>query len=203
MLLLTRWFAVLVLCLAFVGCDDPKPREKVPPVHYYSDVWRESANANLHDGALRVGAYTFQEGRRVTVRCYGPPNKDTRTLDIRYTIEVPLLRRLEKELKEKGDITLNVSADGNVSRILKAQVGTSNDSLFFLADADRELVESLANAKKKVFVVPVLNGEKIDGALDFGAAYAKEHINKVLDACKASEAPAVKSEPTESKRAGK
>jgi hypothetical protein len=60
------------------------------------------------------------------------------------SIEVPLLRGLERELKEKGELTLNLAADENVSRVLKAQVGVSSESLFFLADADRKLVESLA-----------------------------------------------------------
>ena len=84
-----------------------------------------------------------------------------------------------------------------MSHVLKAQVGVNSDSLFFLADADRVLVELLAKAKKNVFVVPVMNGEKIDGVLEFGAAYAKDHINKVLEACKATEAPVQNSEPSE------
>jgi hypothetical protein len=185
-----RVAAFIVLGAALLGCDD-KPREDTPPVRYYSDVWRESTD-NIHDGALRVGAYTFQEGRRITVRCFGHPGATTRKLDIRYTIEVPLLRRLENDFKDNEGLTLNVAADSNVSRILRAQPGIGEGALWFLADADRELVESLANAKRKIFVVPTLNGQKLDGALEFGAAYAKKHINAALEACRPTESAVLK-----------
>jgi len=157
-----------------------------PRIVFSENRWFELKDT-FRDDYKRLAAFTYKQGRALEVRCFGhldqPPESSLQLFDIRYSIDVPLLSRLVKDFKGKNDITLRVAIGKDAARTWSARSDFGGDALWFLAVVDREMVETIANAKGNILAVPEMNGEKIDGVIEFGAVDVKKHVLPVLEAC--------------------
>ena len=185
--------ALLGMSLSVSGCGDPPASPKTtssppqakaePSIVFWGDYWHESKDT-IYDGSLRIAALTYKSGRAVTVRCFGANASAPRSIDIRYSIDVPLLEKLSSEFKNDDTLTLNVAVDDGVPEILQARSGFGGGGLWFLAQSNKALIDKIAKAQKKVIAVPTRHGEKIDEVIEFGVHGIQERLQPVLDACK-------------------
>lgn len=184
--------AFLVLPLLLGGCEDCKCENgfKVKTAYKYSsfpDFWHESPSDTFLDGAVRVSTSTHKDGRSATVRCFRlKPDAPAATLDLRYTLRVPLLKRISPELEKAEDIELVVTVDGTPVGNLKARAISHDFGISFLGGMDRSLLDKIGEAKKAVVVMPRRGTERLDDVIEFGVADLSKHIQPVKHACAAS-----------------
>jgi len=163
-------------------------RYNAPPrTVFFENHWFELKDTR-QDGYKRVTAFTYKEGRGLQVRCFGHLDQSlewsVQQFDVRFSIEVPLLSRLAKDFKGKNDITLKLTVGKDAARTWSARSDFGGSALWFLADVDREMVETIANAKGKILAIAEMGGEKIDGVIEFGVDDVKKQVLRVLEACK-------------------
>ena len=174
---LLRAFVVLALAGSLIGC------EYFSLSTHFDDGWYKS-DSNLHDGAFRYTVFTIKSGRHLNVRCFGHSGADKRQLDLRYTIYVPLLERLKDSFKKEDEFTLAVSSETSTAHLVKVSANFTDGGMNLLGDITPEIAENLASAKEKIFVVPRLNGEKMDVVIEFGTRKSSELIRDVIEVCR-------------------
>jgi hypothetical protein len=161
------------------GCDGS------PTYRSWDDVWFKSPNDTLLDGAVRVSTSTHKDGRSLTLRCFRHrPDDPGARLDLRYTLEMPLLKQVATELSKAGGIELVVTVDGTPTSILKADAVAHDFGMSFLGPIEREaVVHRIGEAKKSIVVMPRRGGDRLDKVVEFGTQELATHIQPVKRAC--------------------
>jgi hypothetical protein len=156
---------------------------------FWHDSWHESSKDTILDGAVRTSTWTFKDARSVDIRCFEPRSGDPR-YDIRYSIDVPLLKRLAPDLEKAGAVELVVSIDGLFVESVPVSVVPQESSLDFLGAIPPTLIDKLENAKETVVVMPRQNEQKLDEVIEFRVAGFRENIEPVKKACATIHSPA-------------
>ncbi len=152
------------------------------------DFWFDNSKDEFVDGALRVSAVTFKDGRRLSIRCFKNSTEDARSrFDLRYTIDMPLLGRLVPDLKKAGVVTLVLSVDDVPIKTITAEPIAHDFGMSYLAELDGELIDKLATAKESIIVMPRQGSEKLDDVIKFGVAELADHAVPVKKACEATD----------------
>ncbi len=166
---------------------------------FFSESWNENLKDTLLDGSIRTETSTFKDARGLTIRCFKATIKDYKPqLDLRYRIEIPLLKKIGKEL-EKAPTEMIVTVDGQAIGTVKSRAIAHDFGISFLGDVPMEIVDKLAAATKTIVVMPRQNGEKMDEAIEFGVGRLVDYIKPVKKACETvpePQAPAPASQPT-------
>jgi hypothetical protein len=109
-------FVAVSLCLLIAGCNECENGFKIKTEYktiFWEDRWHESGKDTLLDGAVRTTTWASKDARGLTLRCFkasvdgGSPH-----YDLRYKINIPLLKRIGPELEKSGPIDIVVSVDG-------------------------------------------------------------------------------------------
>jgi hypothetical protein len=160
-----------ILGLSLAACDE-------------ISSWHTDEDDGLLDGAIRVSTSAIREERVLKIRCFSPSvGSEKRGLDLRYTIQVPLLRRLEPELNKFGPVELVVQVDGRPIATLKARAVAHDFGLSFLADLPVEHLAGLASARDTIIVMPRQNAENLDEIIRFRVGGLAKTLVPVRMAC--------------------
>lgn len=160
-----------VLGLLLAGCDEVSS-------------WHADEDDAFIDGATRISTSAVRDERALTIRCFSPSTgNESRGPDIRYSIPVPLLRRLEPELNKLGPIDLVVQVDGKPIATLKGRAVAHDFGLSFLADLPDGILSSLASARDTIIVMPRQNSENLDEIIRFRVGGLAKNLVPVRMAC--------------------
>lgn len=185
-----RISAFVALPLLLSGCGECENGYKVKTEYKYvtsSEFWHARLKDTLLDGAVRVNTWSLKSGRGIELRCFRHrPDAPTAKLDLRYTLYVPMLKRVVPELQKVGGTELVISVDGMPVGAIKAQPISHDDGVSFLGDIDRALLDKIGEAKKSVVVMPRRPSERLDEVIEFGVAGLSKHIEPVRSACATS-----------------
>ena len=183
----TKHLTLAAMSVLLSGCNECENGFKVRTEHktiFFSESWHENPKDTFLDGAIRVTTSTYKEARAVTVRCFKASNSNVKPVyDLRYTISIPLLKRIGPELEKAGAAEIVVAVDGTSIGAFKARPLSHNDGVSFLADVPQEVIDKLATAQKAIVVMPRQRDEKLDEVLEFGVAKLADHIKPVIAAC--------------------
>jgi hypothetical protein len=186
--------ALALAALGLAGCGDSgcATSEKAPPIKTeykyeyisYSDLWHEGGQDDLLDGAIRVRTWTMMDGRTLSLRCYVyKPAQREPQFDLRYSIEVPLLKRVAEEVQKAGPVQLALAIDGTTHSMLEASALKHDWGMSFLADISPETLDAIAAAKETIVVMPRQKGEKLDSIIKFGVARLVDLVKPVEETC--------------------
>ena len=187
--LMSRRAACLIIIASalLTACNECENGYKVKTEYKYvssSDFWLASPADTYLDGAIRTTTSTYKDARSLTLRCFQPASdKQHTTFDLRYTISAPLLKRVVPELQKAGSVEIVVTVDGISIGTFKARAFSHDHGVSFLADINRDIVEKIAAASKKIVAMPRQKDEKLDELIEFGVAELSKHINPVKKAC--------------------
>jgi hypothetical protein len=151
---------------------------------FFHESWNASPDDKILDGAVRISASTFKDGRALIVRCFKLKPEDKGGFDLRYEIDVPLLARFVPEMQKAGEVELVVNVDGVTVGSYKAIVAAHDFGISFLAGVDLASIEKLGAAQRKIIVMPRQGDKAQDDVIDFGVAELAKHIGPVKEACK-------------------
>ena len=147
--------------------------------------WYESSPDTILDGAVRTSIWTSDEDRYLYIRCFrATVTSQKSSYDIRYEIDVPLLKRVTDALQKATDLSVILGIDGKPAGTFKTRVGFQNDRLWFLFDVDKDTILKLASAKKEINALPRQGEEKLDKIIKFSVSGLMDRIKPVIDACK-------------------
>lgn len=189
-----RHYGVLAaLALGLGGCSECENGYKIKTEYKYVmgyEFWHESPKDSLLDGAVRISTASHKEGRSVTLRCFRlRPEVEAAQFDLRYTLNVPLLKRVAPELEKAGGIEMIVTVDGVPVGTVKARAVAHEFGISFLGEINRQLVDKVGEAKKTVVVMPRVGSERLDDVVEFGVAELAKHVVPIKTACEAKTAP--------------
>lgn len=193
------------LALGLGGCGECENGFKVKTEYKYVmgyEFWHESPKDSLLDGAVRISTSSHKEGRSVTLRCFRlRPEVEEAQFDVRYTINVPLLKRIAPELEKAGGVEMVITVDGVAVGAVKARPVAHDFGMSFLGEVNRQLFEKVGDAKKSVVVMPRVGAERLDDLIEFGVAELAKHIVPVKAACETkAPMPAPRPESSEQRK---
>jgi len=178
---------LVAVCILLAGCRDKcengfKIKTEYRTI-FWDDSWHEKSKDTIVDGAVRTSTWTYKSGRALYIRCFQSSGRELSWFDIRYSINMPLLKRLFGELEGAGPIMLLVNIDGlNVAGV-EARIVQQDDGIDFLASVPPELIDKLYAAQKDVVVMPRQQERNLDIVIEFGVAKLRENLEPVKNAC--------------------